>query len=186
MKADKINKFMALAGQVVSEDFITGDEHKRRLGAQLLLSEVLEYVINGLGIVPEVDGTPIQDANGLTYKQASPPDRKEMLDGLADVAYTMYWNASAFGVPLEEAFELICDNNLQKFVLLERGQYACGALPQKDWHCERDIRWPEEVVAVEVIEVDGELYAVGKDARGKVRKPSSYTSVDLSTFLSAA
>ena len=42
MKADKIERFMKLAGQTVSQDFRNGSDHERKLGAQLLLSEVLE------------------------------------------------------------------------------------------------------------------------------------------------
>jgi len=111
----------------------------------------------------------------------------EMVDGLADVAYTMYWNACAFGVPLEEAFDLVCDNNLEKFVKLGRGaEFSPGVLPREAWHCNLGIRWPEEVAQVSVIKVADEYYAVGKDSRGKVRKPSSYTSVDLLPLVNQA
>ena len=179
MKADKIKKFMELAGQPLGDSFYTGDAKTRELGAQLLLSEVLEYCIKGLGVIPEFNGTKISDANALSYNASEEADRVEMLDGLADVAYTMYWNACAFGIPLEEGFELVCDNNLEKFVNLEETDKSTTELPQDAWHCNKDISWPEEVVKVEVIQISGEYFAVGKDASGKVRKPSSYSSVDL-------
>jgi hypothetical protein len=39
------------------------------------------------------------------------------------------------------------------------------------------------VTSVEVLEVGGSFFAVGKDARGKVRKPSTYKPVDLSALI---
>jgi len=51
MKTDKVKTFMTLAGQPVEEELNISTEAQRKLGAQLLLSEVLEYVIVGLGIL---------------------------------------------------------------------------------------------------------------------------------------
>ena len=183
MKADKIELFMKLAGQTVSQDFRNGSDHERKLGAQLLLSEVLEYVIHGLGVVPSVNGTPITEPNRLEYGvNGDAPSQLEMIDGLADVAYTMFWNAVAFGVPLEEAFELVCDNNLEKFVALSDWQKGEGTLEAADWHCDREVAWPEEVCHVEVLKVGADYFAVGKDQSGKVRKPSHYRSVNLESL----
>jgi len=183
MKADKIEKFMQLAGQPISKLLTEGTEEQRKLGARLLLSEVLEYVIRGLGIEPEINGVRISDPDAVQYVCTGSPDKLEMVDGLGDVAYTMYWNACAFGIPLEQAFELVCDNNLEKFVRLEKNGFQPGVLPREAWHCNRNIRWPDEVVKVEVIKSGADYFAVGKDNRGKVRKPSSYTNVDLSSLL---
>ena len=179
---------MQLAGQPVSKLLHEGTEQQRKLGARLLLSEVLEYVIHGLGIEPEVDGVRIKDPDSVTYAAASAqPDRLEMVDGLADVAYTMYWNACAVGVPLEEAFDLVCDNNLEKFVKLGRdAELSSGVLAREAWHCNLGICWPEEVAQVAVIKVADDYYAVGKDSRGKVRKPSSYSSVNLLPLVNQA
>jgi predicted HAD superfamily Cof-like phosphohydrolase len=122
MESNKIKKFMKLAGQPISNCFIESDLQTRKLGAQLLLSEVLEYVIDGLGIIPEANGVKITQPNEIKYTESdAKPDKISMLDGLADVAYTMYWNAEAFGVPLEEGFELVCDNNLEKFINYKTG-----------------------------------------------------------------
>ncbi|MBX7137975.1 MAG: hypothetical protein K1X83_08330 [Oligoflexia bacterium] len=185
MDARKIEQFMALAGQKIAACLESGSSEKRRLGAQLLLSEVLEYVIKGLGVIPEFEGTRISDANRLKYTDAETgPDKLEMVDGLADVAYTMYWNALAFGVPLEQAFALVCDNNLQKFVKLVGWSGAARPLERHEWDCRLDVRWPPEVVQVQAIKLGAEFYAVGTDASGKVRKPSSYTAVDLTSLLS--
>ena len=180
MKSTKVNKFIALAGQVAAKDFITGTPEQRKLGAQLLLSEVLEYVVHGLGVEPELNGVRISSPDALHYHNVGEPDKLEMLDGLADVAYTMYWNSETFGVPLESAYDLVCDNNLEKFVKL--GSWALGstALEPGEWGCKLGVTWPAEVAAVEVVQFQGEPYAVGKDSRGKVRKPSTYKSVDLS------
>ena len=184
MDSKKVATFIKLAGQKISKDLITGDPATRELGAQLLLSETLEYVIKGLGVIPVVDGTAISDPNALKYKAVNKPDKVEMIDGLADVAYTMYWNALRLGIPLEEAHELVCDNNLEKFVRLDAWNDGARALERSEWDCGKSIDWPKEVVQVEVIEVGSEFYAVGKDETGKVRKPSSYKSVDLSSLLS--
>jgi hypothetical protein len=183
MDASKIALFMQLAGQEVRSKLQSGDPKQRALGAQLLLSEVLEYVIHGLGVIPEVSGTKITAPDGLTYHAAETPDHEEMVDGLADVAYTMYWNACAFGIPLPQAFSLVCDNNLEKFVRLESWTRGECELESSEWHCGQDVSWPPEVVKVAVLHVGGAYYAVGKDARGKVRKPSTYSPVDLAELV---
>lgn len=183
MDASKIALFMQLAGQEVREKLHSGDPKIRALGAQLLLSEVLEYVIHGLGVIPECGGTKITAPDSLTYHPAETPDHEEMVDGLADVAYTMYWNACAFGIPLAEAFDLVCDNNLEKFVRLSGWQRGEVALEQSQWHCDLDVSWPAEVTRVDVIQVGENFFAVGKDARGKVRKPSTYRPVDLTPLV---
>lgn len=174
---------MQLAGQKLGTKIDDSTPELRQLGAQLLLSETLEYVIKGLGVIPEFNGTPITDANALNYSAKNPADKLEMLDGLSDVAYTMYWNSEAFGLKLEDAFEAVCDNNLEKFVKLDSWTENSRPLQREEWDCKKSINWPPEVVTVEVIKVDSSHYAVGKDKNGKVRKPSSYKSVDLSTHL---
>jgi hypothetical protein len=183
MDATKIETFMRLAGQSVHEKLHSGDAAQRALGAQLLLSEVLEYVIKGLGVIPEFAGTKITSPDALTYHADHGPDHEEMVDGLADVAYTMFWNACAFGIPLEGAFELVSDNNLEKFVKLDGWSKGEGDLARDDWHCGLEVSWPSEVSSVSVLKVGAEFFAVGKDARGKVRKPSTYRPVDLSRLL---
>jgi len=105
-----------------------------------------------------------------------------MVDGLADVAYTMYWNSEAFKLPLEKAFEMVCDNNLEKFVQIDN-QSTEKNLEKENWDCGKNISWPSEVAEVEVIKNQEQFYAVGKDVNGKVRKPSSYKSVDLTTLV---
>ena len=175
---------MQLAGVKLPESIDHADEKRRKLGAQLLLSEVLEYVIHGLGITPVVNGTPIKEPDGIEYQSnGEKSDSIEMVDGLADVAYTMYWNSEAFGVPLKEAFELVCDNNLEKFILLNEESFSPGPLPREDWHCAQDVSWPPEVESVTGVTVGNRLYAVGKDANGKVRKPSHYQSVNLKALV---
>lgn len=183
MDSVKISKFMQLAGQGVNNKLDGRDPKTRALGAQLLLSEVLEYVIRGLGVIPKVNGVAITDPEALSYEATNAPDHEEMVDGLADVAYTMYWNECAFGIPLAEAFELVSDNNLEKFVRLTEWSGGARELPPTEWHCGMNVAWPSEVVRVEVLLVEGDHYAVGKDARGKVRKPSSYKPVDLSVLV---
>ena len=183
MNGDKVKLFMQLAGQPLAAKFISGTAEQRKLGAQLLLSEVLEYVTVGLGVTPIVDGQPIKNPDSLKYEVTAEPNRQEMLDGLADVAYTMYWNANAFGVPLEEGFELVCENNLEKFVRIENEKFAEGELSPQEWHCNQGVNWPAEVHRVEVIEVEQIRYAVGKDERGKVRKPGHFQAVDLKQLL---
>jgi hypothetical protein len=187
-----IKRFMALAGQDLSDRRSPNQIpfEKRALGAKLLLSEVLEYVIEGLGVTPTVNGTAITEPDGVQYVDNKlPASSLEMVDGLADVAYTMYWNSVAFGVPLEEAFTAVCENNLEKFVKLNgllphRKDGARLLIDENLWHLELGISWPKDVASVELIQVDATWYAVGKDSSGKVRKPSSYTPVDLSRFAS--
>lgn len=184
MKSDKIKKFMTLAGQRTATNPEKADEKLKILAAQLLLSETIEYVNKGLGINLRVGKEVIADQNDLTYEVHRPAvDKLEMLDGLADVAYTMYWNMEAFGLKLEEAFNLVCDNNLEKFVLLKDWSGDPGVMTKENWHCNQKVEWPKEVVSVEVVQVEEEFYAVGKDSNGKVRKPSTYQSVNLKKLL---
>ncbi len=180
MDAGKVRLFMQLAGQEVASKLKDGTPEQRKLGAQLLLSETLEYIIKGLKVTPHIHGNPVSDPEAISYDaKDEAPDRVEMLDGLSDVAYTMYWNACCFGVPLEDAYNLVCDNNLEKFVHLDKKAFAPGIISKEKWDCGRGVVWPSEVEKVEVVRVEGELYAVGKDGRGKVRKPSTYKPVDL-------
>lgn len=187
MNSAKIRQFITLAGQNTSSALRAGTEEERKLGAHLLLSEVLEYVIKGLGVVPEVAGVAITDPESVKYTvlPGAKPHYREMLDGLADVAYTMYWNSETFGIPLEEGFDLVCDNNLQKFVRLDGWSDGERQLERSEWHVGLGVKWPEEVATVQVIRVDGIFFAVGKDARGKVRKPSTYRQVELESLLAA-
>ena len=180
MNSEKIRTFMTLAGQRVAESPQQGSVEQRILGAQLLLSEVLEYVVHGLGLSPVVGGVTITDPNELHFTEnGEKPDFVAMLDGLSDVAYTMFWNACAFGLPLSEAFELVCENNLEKFVHLAHWKGAPRSLSQNEWGCGLSIAWPPEVVQVDVMQVGNSFYAVGKDIKGKVRKPSTYRQVEL-------
>ena len=184
MNDEKVKQFIELAGQKGSSEFITGTEKQRELGAQLLLSEVLEYIIKGLGVIPVVNGVEITEPDSLTYNAQKIPDKLELVDGLCDVAYTMFWNAVTFGIPLEEAFIIVCENNLEKFVKLpnEFGT-GLGELEKSNWHCNKNISWPVEVSNVYIVSYNGIQYAVGKDKTGKVRKPSSFSIVDLNKFL---
>ena len=186
MDGKLIEKFILLAGQGANASLALQDRKTRELGARLLLSEVLEYVISGLGVVPEVDGVKITEPDAVKYTADNCTDTVEMLDGLADVAYTMYWNSLTFGLPLEEAFDLVCHNNLEKFVLLSDWQGGERKLMSEEWSCGQGITWPQEVVKVQVVRVDGDYYGVGKDVGGKVRKPSSYKSVELTPLLNQA
>lgn len=173
---------MKAAGQQFTDAEGASDK-MRMLGAQLILSEVLEYIIGGLGVKVNVNGTEITNPDNLSYEiYPGVVDKKEMLDGLADVAYTMYWNALAFNLKLEEAFELVADNNLEKFVKLEDWPYV-GSVHKDLWHLGNNVEWPAEVQYVDVMLVDSCLYAVGTDANGKVRKPSTYKPVDLSSLV---
>ena len=185
MEADKVKLFMQLAGHPFITEASDANPELKKLGAALILSETLEYVIQGLGVKVSFNGQEITDANGLEYQldENSAVDKKEMLDGLADVAYTMYWNMHAFNLKLEEAFELVADNNLEKFVELKDWSGAEGDLEAGEWDLGCNVSWPEAVHTVTVIKVAGSLYAVGKDKSGKVRKPSTYQSVQLDALL---
>ncbi len=184
MNGEKVKTFMQLGGQRIGEFCDDTDEERRKLGAQLLLSEVLEYVIYGLGVTPKFQGVTITEPDALQYEVVRPaPDKEQMLDGLSDVAYTMYWNALAFGLPLEDTFDAVCDNNLEKFVLLENWSDTERELSESEWDCGKGVSWPTEVARVQVINIQDKHYAVGKDARGKVRKPAHFRPVDLSSYV---
>ena len=184
MDNQKVIKFLELAGQQTGFDPLAASADLRKLSAQLLLSETLEYIVHGLGVQLKVGECEITDPDALTYDVTEKAvDKKEMLDGLADVAYTMYWNQVVYNLPLEEAYALVCDNNLEKFVMISDWSGPARELESNEWDLGKDVSWPPEVVSVSVIAVGDEFYAVGKDASGKVRKPSTYQSVDLDPLL---
>ena len=89
-----------------------------------------------------------------------------------------------FGMPLEEAFELVCDNNLSKFVALSDDSIPVGSVEKANWGLGQDVTWPDSVASVEIVKIQNKYYAVGKDGTGKVRKPSTYQSVDLESLIS--
>jgi hypothetical protein len=183
MEDKKVKTFMQLGGQPIGVKEPSFADKK--LGAQLLLSELLEYIIKGLGVTPVINGQTITDTEAIEYKEAKPVSRVEMLDGLADVAYTMYWNALKFNLPLEAAYDAVCDNNLEKFVRLDGWKKGTGTVAKSDWTLGLNVTWPPEVETVEVLCVDGVHYAAGKNAMGKVRKPSTYRPVDLEALAAA-
>lgn len=183
MDSAKVKTFMELAGQSLPSGFSAPSEAIRKLGSQLLLTELLEYIIKGLKMTPVINGVQVTKSEEVSFVANGDVDLTESLDGLADVAYTMFWNALALGAPLEEAFELVCGNNLEKFVRLDATRFKVGALPRAQWDCGCGVTWPAEVETVTAVQVSAGLFAVGKDGRGKVRKPSTYQSVDLSALV---
>lgn len=183
MDSKKVKDFISLAGNRTFSDPAEAPPGIRKLAAQLILSEVLEYVIKGLGVTPSVNGTVISNPDSLEYSADLDPHKPEMIDGLADTAYTMYWNSVVFNLPLEKAFDIVCDNNLEKFVKLESWSGGERELEREEWHCRREVSWPDEVTTVSTVSISGSFYAVGKDSNGKVRKPSTYRNVDFSGIL---
>lgn len=183
MEDTSVRLFTRIAGNAPSPCEAIQNEKTRALGAQLLLSELLEYIIKGLGLTPVIDGHAVKSSDALSFTAHAKPHPTEMLDGLADVAYTMYWNAIAFGLPLEEGFRLVCENNLKKFPQLGSWAAQYAELPKEEWGCRQGIEWPEAVVRVRVVAIDGSWYAAGLDTTGKVRKPKAFESVDLSPLV---
>lgn len=181
MNDNDVRLFMKLGGQKISEKLNGMDETSRILGAKLLLSEVLEYVIKGLGVTPMVNGEKITCGDSLKYEIGRKDvDLVEMLDGLADAQFTTYWNKQRFGIPLEEAFDEVCKNNLEKFIPLPKdGTFKLGKLDKAQWGLGKGITWGADVVSVSCVEVEGRYFGVGQDEHGKTRKPSSYRPIDL-------
>jgi hypothetical protein len=89
MKSDKVRQFIALAGNKMPAHATAGTLELRRLGAGLILSETLEFITRGLGLSPIICGQLCSDAQALEFEHTASSDLEEMLDGLADVAYTM-------------------------------------------------------------------------------------------------
>ena len=183
MNGEQVELFVELAGGVPAASIASSSEKLRILGAGLILSETLEYIIKGLGLTITVGSQKISDPQSFSFDFAGPPVAEDMLDGLADIAYTLYWNAIMFQLPIEAGFKAVCENNLQKFVSLSEGEFSAGEVVKEHWHLNRDVHWPDEVVSVVVVATRHGLFAVGKDANGKVRKPSTYTPLSLTPLL---
>lgn len=187
MKDKEVRLFMQLGRQLIQDRLGEMSDNSRILGAKLLVSEVLEYVIKGLGVTPIVNGEKITCGDSLKYEiGANDVNLIEMLDGLADAQYAVFWNKCHFGIPLEEAFAAVCKNNLEKFVPLPRdGSFKVGELDRSQWGCGKGISWGADVVKVSCVEVEGGYYAVGQDEHGKTRKPSSFQTLDLAPLVKA-
>ena len=76
MQGEKVRTFMRLAGQQIPSNLDLGDRARRELGTKLLLSEVLEFAIKGLGVKPVVNGKEITDPDDIEFvAEETQPDK---------------------------------------------------------------------------------------------------------------
>lgn len=114
----QVEEFMRKAGQDVPEVPTVPDVETRRLRASLIYEEAME-TIAALGF--EV----YWDFEDLTpqFREVSPCDLIEVIDGCCDIKVVTTGTLSAFGIPDEPFQKLIDESNLAKFA---KGSYKRG------------------------------------------------------------
>lgn len=102
-------------------------------------------------------------------------DKKELLDGIVDIAYTLFGlmqAAEQLGYDVDGALEAVCLNNDTKFVkTVEEANET--AVIYEEQGIPVDIRYNEQY----------DVFAVVRKLDGKVMKPKGYQSVLLDEFL---
>ena len=114
---DRVQRFMALAGQATPAAPTDMDADTRELRARLLLEEVFETIERGLGVAvqnPETNKAISADNLQVTalYREYDPV---ELLDGCCDVNVITTGTLIAAGLTDAEPQRLVDENNLAKF-----------------------------------------------------------------------
>jgi predicted HAD superfamily Cof-like phosphohydrolase len=91
----------------------------RELLGKLLLEEVTEYLVKGLGLtIMNMDGETVMDIDGgglmLEHNEGVQLNPVEIVDGLADVNVVIHFNAHWHGFNLDAATEIVNDSNMSK------------------------------------------------------------------------
>ena len=89
--------------------------------AKLMLEEMLELVIGGLGVDITVIGEKIMGVEDLVLTKRRKVDLLAVLDGVCDVSVTAVGTASCCGLGVESALSAVDENNLTK---LGKGAWA--------------------------------------------------------------
>lgn len=106
----RVEEFMRLAGQEVPGHPVEPSRITRELRAVLLMEEVLETIIDGLGckIIFSPD-------NQFTFQATEKFDIVKLADGCADVSVVNIGTLSACGISDERLLDIVDKNNLEKF-----------------------------------------------------------------------
>lgn len=114
---DRVRRFMQLAGQVTPDAPAGMDAKTRELRARLLMEEVLETIVDGLGVDIDlsatIDSACIDDFE--FYAQESEYNATQLLDGCCDVNVITTGTLIAAGMADAEPQRLVDENNLAKF-----------------------------------------------------------------------
>ena len=105
----RIEMFMRLAGQECKSVPELPSEEIRRLRANLILEEAIE-TINALGFNLDFAGI-----NKVVLSAELAPDLREIADGCADLSVVLQGTLIACGIPDNPLFNLVDQNNLDKF-----------------------------------------------------------------------
>lgn len=114
---DRVERFMAAAGQAVPREPVIPNVDIRRLRAKLILEEALETV-KGLGFAPKVrSDRPIQHSVEAFFAHCAEvtPNLVEIIDGCCDIKVVTTGTLSACGIPDMPFQSAVDENNLAKF-----------------------------------------------------------------------
>lgn len=142
----------------------------RKMRARIMLEEVLETIIAGLGldvIITWNGEMRLAPKSPFGFEEVKKVDLVELADGLADQHYVGYCGTgNAFGLDMEEIFDNVHQSNMSKI-------------------------WPEKLVREKVDEIENGNYNLTKVENGyivkrpdgKVVKPETYTSPKLKEII---
>jgi len=118
---------------------------------------------------------------GETLDACIEEDMTELIDGVADimvVAIGLFQKLQLCGIDIDEALQLVCDNNLEKFhSTAEHANETLESFREKG---------VETFVRLSTMEDGTEYYAVIRKSDGKMLKPHDFVGVDLSEVVSMA
>ena len=105
----QIEEFMILAKQNIPDVPTVPSVKERELRANLIIEEVLETIVKGLGFVVEIrDGK-------VNLEHIGDGDIVELIDGCCDIEVVTKGTLSAYGVPDRPFQTAVNLNNLAKF-----------------------------------------------------------------------
>lgn len=98
----------------------------------------------------------------------------EVVDALADILYVVYGAGGAFGVDLDEAFDIVHKSNMTKLCKTEQ-----EAKLTIEWYKENEQRYKDPAYR---LSGDEKYWIVYDKATGKVLKSINYTPANLTKF----
>lgn len=159
-------KFNTIVGSDVSYETLLQKLERVQEEVEETFDAVSEYLYN-----PTHTG--IDDFFTRSLKQEV--DKKELLDGVVDIAYTLFGLmqiAEQLGYDVFGALEAVCTNNNEKFVKTNLEAHETAVMYEEQGIAV-DIRYNEQY----------DVFAVVRKSDGKLMKCKGYKSVVLDQFL---
>jgi len=109
-------------------------------------------------------------------------DMVETIDALGDILYVVYGAGGAFGVNLDQAFDLIHKSNMTKLCKTEEEAQETVEWYKKNYTPEPDSKYPYDTPAYR-LSPDGRYFVVFNESTGKILKSVNYSVVKFDSIL---